>query len=508
LKIRFHIAFVIFISGSLLFSEGCKLLHKKKVDSDASGNTRKVNFDDYFIDACTQFGNGNYSLSIKNLEKCINLNPNEASVYYQLSKNYNELSDQNLSLQNAMKAYNYAEDNAYYGLWYAEKLREVGNLNEAIKVLQKTFSNNQKDEHVLKALDALYVQNANPIQDRIDLWLKHKESSGYKLNSALKLIEFYIQTKDYSSAHMLYGEIKKASPLKYKYFVDDANLYLKENDELHANENFEKAIALNPNNFNLNYSLFKLKADKKLISEANNYLKNAFSDPLTSLDIKLDVSQQINKTYIHDTSYSIYIKTLAQSLVLNYPENPKSLFAAATYFKEVEMYNDALKYYSKINELSPGNFDAWLSALKISNEISNFNYTIEIANKALEYYPNVAKIYLEGSFACNSVKDYSKAIEFAKSGLSFAFDPKIKSQLLFEQASAYFKQNLFKEAEISLLEALTYNDKDANIFDLMGNVTYKLNNAEKAIEFWKKAQSLGLISSVLDKKIKDGKYVE
>ena len=135
---------MIFISGSLLFSEGCKLLYKKKVNSDASGNAREVNFDDYFIDACTQFGNGNYTLSIKNLEKCINLNPNEASVYYQLSKNYYELFDQNLSLQNAMKAYNLAADNVYYGLWYAEKLSSVGNLNEAIKVLQKTFSKKQK----------------------------------------------------------------------------------------------------------------------------------------------------------------------------------------------------------------------------------------------------------------------------------------------------------------------------------------------------------------------------
>jgi tetratricopeptide (TPR) repeat protein len=499
---------VIFISGSLLFSEGCKLLHKKKVDSESSGNNRELNFDDYFIDACTQFGNGNYSLSIKNLEKCINLNPNEASVYYKLSKNYNELSDQNLSLQNAMKAYNLSPDNAYYGLWYAEKLSSAGNLNEAIKVLQKTFLRNQKDEPVLKALDALYVQNANPIQDRIDVWLKHKESTGFKVNSALKLIEFYIQTKDYPSAHLLYDEIKKASPLKYKYFVDDANLYLKENDELHANENFEKAIALNPNNFNLNYSLFKLKASKKLTTEACKYITNAYSDPLTSLDIKLDVCKQIYKNYTEDTSYSVYIKTLAQSLVLNYPENPKSLFVAASYFEQIKMFGDALNFYSKINELSPGMFDAWLGALKMSSEIKQFNNTIEIANKALEYYPNVAQIYLEASRAYNSIKDYSKAIEFAKSGVSFAFDPKVKSQLHLEQAIANFKLKLFQDAENNLLEALTYSDKDANIYDLLGNVSYKLNKTEKAIEFWKKALSLGLVSSVLDKKLKDGKYDE
>lgn len=499
---------MIFISGSLLFSEGCKLLHKKKVNSDASGNTRQVNFDDYFIDACTQFGNGNYTLSIKNLEKCISLNPNEASVYYQLSKNYYELSDQNLSLQNAMKAYNLAPDNIYYGLWYAEKLSTIGNLNESIKVLQKTFSKNPKDEQVLKALDALLVRNANPIQDRIDLWQKHKLSAGYKLNSALKLIEFYVQIKDYSSAHLLYDEIKKASPLKYKYFVDDANLYLQQNDEVHANENFDKAIALNPTNFNLNYSLFKLKAAKKLTSEASNYLTNAYSDPLTSLDIKLDVCKQINKNLIEDTSYLFYLKPLAQSLVKFYPENPKALIVAANYFEQRKLFSDALNYYSKVNELSPGMYDAWLGALKMSSELKQYNQTIDIANTALEYYPNVAQIYLEASMAYISIKNYSKAIDFAKNGVSFAFDPKVKSQLLLQQAIANFKLNQFKDAETSLNEALVFNDKDANIFDLLGNVNYKLNNAEKALEYWKKAQSLGLVSSVLDKKIKDGKYFE
>ena len=66
-------------------------------------------------------------------------------------------------------------------------------------MLSQTFSKNTKNEQVLKALDALYVRNTNPIQDRIDIWLKYKLNAGYKLNSTLKLIEFYIQIKDFAS---------------------------------------------------------------------------------------------------------------------------------------------------------------------------------------------------------------------------------------------------------------------------------------------------------------------
>jgi tetratricopeptide (TPR) repeat protein len=499
---------MIFASGSLLFSKGCQLLYKKKVHSDASGNIKQVNFDDYFIDACTQFGNANYTLSIKNLEKCVSIKPDEASVYYQLSKNYNELSNPNLSLQNAMKAYNLAPDNTYYSLWYGEKLSEIGNLNEAVKVLSQTFSKNTKNEQVLKALDALYVRNTNPIQDRIDIWLKYKLSAGYKLNSTLKLIEFYIQIKDFASAHLLYDEIKKASPLKYKYYIDDANLYLQENDEKRAFENFEKARALNPDNFNLNYSLFKLKADKKAIIEANTYLNNAFSDPLTSLDIKLDVCKQINQKINADTSYLVYANAIALCLVKNYPDNPKSLLVAAKYFEQNKQLMDALVCYTKINEISPGMYDAWLGAIKMSSELKQHSNTIDISNKALEYYPNVALIYLEAAKACNAVKEYSKAIEFEKSGLSFAFDPSVKGKLLLEQGISYFKLKQFKDAETTLQEALSLNDKDPNVLDHLGNVFYALNSIDKAIEYWKKAKELGLDSTTIDKKINNGKYIE
>jgi hypothetical protein len=35
-----------------------------------------------------------------------------------------------------------------------------------------------------------------------------------------------------------------------------------------------------------------------------------------------------------------------------------------------------------------------------------------------------------------------------------------------------------------------------------------LNSIDKAVEYWKKALTLGLVSPTIDKKIKDGKYFE
>jgi tetratricopeptide (TPR) repeat protein len=91
---------------------------------------------------------------------------------------------------------------------------------------------------------------------------------------------------------------------------------------------------------------------------------------------------------------------------------------------------------------------------------------------------------------------------------SFAFDPSFKGKLLLEQGISYFKLKQFKDAETTLQEALSLNDKDPNVLDHLGNVFYALNSIDKAVEYWKKALTLGLISPTIDKKIKDGKYFE
>lgn len=499
---------MILISGSLLISESCQLLKKKKADAESTGIHTRNNFDDFFIDACTHFTNGNYSLSIKNLEKCISLKPEEASVYYQLSKNYDELNNYELCLQNAMKAFNLSTSNLFYGLWYAEKLERNGQFATAIKILEKTNSLYPKDEQVIKAIDALMLKNKNPILDRINLWLSYKQASGYKLKTALKLIELYKQNNDFTAAHEQYAEIKKASPLKFQYYVDDGNLFLEQNDEVHAMENFQKALEINPKNYSLNSALFKLNADKNNKEAARLNLQNALSDPLNNFDTKLEICRFVNQKIQTDSSYGYYNTIIAEQLLSIYPNNQNALYLIADIYEQKQMYREALTVYMQLNTLSPGMYNAWMGTLKTSYATRQFKTCLDAAQNAIELYPNVATIYYYASSASNELKLYNQAFEFAASGISFAFDPFTKAQLLTEKGLANFNNQQYQAAELVLLEAIKLNDKDFKTYDILGNVYFKLNKSEMAMENWKKSKDLGNQSSSLIKKIHDGKYFE
>lgn len=73
-----------------------------------------------------------------------------------------------------------------------------------------------------------------------------------------------------------------------------------------------------------------------------------------------------------------------------------------------------------------------------------------------------------------------------------------------------FKQGAYTTAKIYLENAVKHggNDVSAEVYEHYGDVLFKTEEVDKAVEQWKKAQSLGSTSKVLDKKIKNKQYFE
>jgi len=73
-----------------------------------------------------------------------------------------------------------------------------------------------------------------------------------------------------------------------------------------------------------------------------------------------------------------------------------------------------------------------------------------------------------------------------------------------------FEQNSFVMAKIYIEKAIEYGAKEpsAEVYEHYGDVLYKLDEKEKAIQQWQIAKKLGSESKTLDKKIKTGEYIE
>ncbi len=506
MRARAHILSLLPAILLLMVMEGCKP-RKSNAHAEANQAAEASNqFGHYFIDACTHYNNGNYDAALKLFIKCRDLKPGEASVYYELSRVYEKNEDKNLALQNAMKAFELAPANKYYALWYASKLRQNSQYDQAISVLHSVLPANSKDEPLIRELDLLYGLKGDTPR-RISLWKNYQEATSYKLSTSLKLIELYKAQKDYAAAHKVYDDIKRASPGKFQYYIDDANLYLEHNDEANANLNFEKAVAINPNNWKVNYALYNSYRKKDKV-KAGRYLGMAFADVNTSFESKINACVELKNESKTDTGMRYFTTIAANELVKLYPENANALITAAKFYEENENYRLAFDRYQAVYKLNPNMYDAWTGAIACAEKLDLAGDMASISEQALEYYPNVASLYLSAARAYNMKKEYRKAADHCTSGKSFALDNDTKCQLLTEEAFALFKLQDYNGAEKACLEAMAINKEEKQLYDIMGNVKYFLRQVDEAVKNWEKARDLGLKNPVIDRKISERKYYE
>lgn len=501
-----HISLLLIAIIAVAGAESCKA--KKKQGAAAATISPEAShiFESAFIDACTHANNGNVEMAIKYFRKCADIKPQEASVQYELSRLYERSGDAILALQYAMNAYQLSPQNKFYAIWYAGRLSRGKQYEAAIKVLEKAREENKKDAQIVNDLDHLY-DLMNNTDKRIALW-NNFQAEGYKLSSALKLVELYKAKKDYKSAHMVYDEIKKASPRKYQYFIDDANLYLSQGDEANANTNFEKALEINPNNWNINTSLFQAYRNKKDKVRAGMFLRQAMTDINVGMTDKLAYSAKLYRETKSDTTSCYYAGITAAELEALYPDNAESRFTAAELWRACGLYVKALPGYRKASELNPNLYDAWVGAIESSGRLGQYEDMLASCTAALEYFPNIAFLYAKAATASNHLRKYEQALAHVQNGMRYALDDNARSQLLIQQGLANFGLKKYDASLKSFEDAMAIPGAGTELYDYLGNAQFFLGKTDEAVKNWEKAKQMGLSSQTLERKIKDRKYYE
>lgn len=496
-----HISLLFFLLGGLVILESCG--SRKKTQKTQSSSSESENFDSYFIDAMSYFNTTNYDMANKLFTKCTEIRPNEASPYYYLSKIKYENTDlSSEGLQYAMRAVNLAPENPEYSIWCASKLRAVNNIDEAIRILEHCSSSNPKDEVLANELDALYARKFL-VDKRITLWNTMMEKKGFTIKNASRLIELHKMNKDYASAHKLYAQIQKAAPLKYKYMVDEGNLYLQEGDEQKAFEKYNQALSINPNIWELNRHLFKHYFDKKDSSNALKYLKLGMSDPQTPFQAKANSISMVKALSVADSSMKPYLNIIGQALFDLYPSSDQAMNIAGYCFEYNTRYNLACESYLKSVQTNPS-YEAYCGLIRSTEKYLGANKTLPYVDSALELYPNTIDLYIQGYELALKCKYYPLATEYANRGLSFAITPEMKAKFISMQANGLLQSGQLPEALKICENGLAIYPDNSMLLEIMGDILFKSGKNAEAAAYWKKALEKGGDSNELTKKIREG----
>lgn len=373
-------------------------------------------FQDAFYESLKQKGIENYDKAILSLEKCIVFQPNNATVYNELGKNYLEQK----KYENARKAYQKATELDKTNRWYWVGLYNVyyqtKEYDKAITIVKKLIEFKKEYREDLVSL-YMYTQQFDKALELIE---KLEKTSGksqtreiYK-NKILNSRQFKGTEEEY-----LEEQIKKF-PREESNYISLIYFYLESNEEEKAYALAKKLEKIIPDSDWVQVSLFKFYLNNNDVPKAIESMNQALLSDKINKKIKDKI---LNEFLVFSSNNSTYDSVLEKAI--SYLEDDTKVLVT----KEIGKF-----YYNKKNwtkaiyyfEVSLANQSEDMESMSLLFQSYTENKQFEILTKkaemAIGFFPLQPELYYYAGLANNKMKNYKEAKSYLETGLDYLVD--------------------------------------------------------------------------------------
>ncbi len=407
-------AFLLFILGILGFPALlCAQTEPEEIKLDTD------QFQELFYESLLQKGIENYDKAIVALEKADKFKPNDATVYFELGKNYLALKD----YQNAYTSFETATKldpkNRWYWIGMYDVSYETKNFTQGITVINKLI---EFDPKYKEDLTSLYM-GTNQFEKALALIQELNETVGKTDRRELYKSQILAQGK-YQNL-----EINNLEEQIVKYPQQESNyislifLYTKNNEDTKAFEIVKKLEKAIPNSEWAQVSLFKTYLDgndaQKAITAMNVVLGSSKIDSKIKHRILNEflIFTQKNPQYAPDLEKAVATFNNDTSVDVN-----KEI---GKFFQNKEQWDKAVLYYEKSAQRGVGDvLETNLLLFQAYVEQKKFSSLAPKAESLIETYPSQAQFYFYAGLAYNQLKQFKKAKDYLEMGMDYVVDNK------------------------------------------------------------------------------------
>lgn len=532
-----------------LFIEGLKQKKLGKLNDAASVFTRCLEIDPnsdvaMFEMANIHYANKDLTSASLLLEKAITINNNNKwyklllAQIYQQRKQFSEAAAifddlRRIEPENDeylyMKAVSLGMDGKYQEAIDAyNELEEKTGINDQIIVAkQQVYLSWKKPEKAFEEINRLIASNPD-------------EPQYYGL-----LAELYQTQGDKANALKNYNKILELDPDNGFVHFSLAGFYQEEgnfneafehikkafqNDELDAETKVQYYLMQTSDPENSDWTNMQIDELLDILHEKypeNNLMYTIYADHMIRQN-KLKEAREYLKKYIESdqVDYTIWQQMLFISNDLQdfetlytdskqamelFPDQPVIFALNAVAALQLKKYDEALQVLEKGEPYLMGNQN-----LKIQFEIyrAEANYKLDRVEQAFRAFDEVIKLDPENFMALNNYayylsvrgQDLEKAERLSSKAVQANPD---NPTYLDTHAWVLFKKKNYTQAR-AFMETALQNGGSENpvLVEHYGDILYMMGDKLKAIENWKKAKTLGEGSDMLERKIKESRYIE
>jgi tetratricopeptide (TPR) repeat protein len=566
----------------LCFFAWARPCHAQKETSqtqDAIKEGLRAKTDSLYFEAIKARMKKDEPLALRLFEKYVTLRPDVSAAFYELAKlNYNDKKLEK-AREYIKKATDLAPGNKWYKEQYAIILAEIGEFEQAGKIMGD-LSQAETQDPSYPMMAAEYYEKAKNYNQALNYLDKAIVKRGTDEDLLLMKEQVYLNMNNIDKAAEMVKLLTEHEPKNGKYYKLLGDLY--DNNKLpgKAAEVYQKAEKIIPGDPYIQAG----RAEHFLrVGDTASYL-TYMAKAIVNKELDAEVQVELLGDYIqslpNDSVVRIQGLPIASQLVSQHPADPQILLFYGTFLEmnnqadsAARVYQHSLKIKSSIdvwkrlldnflrrqladsvvknsekfirsypNQVEPQVYNARGHLLKkaydkaikaINHAIDNQPENDKTAQANL--YATMGDIYHEAKQEDFSDKAYDKALSLdpgnATALNNYAYYLSERSKKLDEAEKMskrsldlqpgnptfldtygwiLYKKGDYEKAKTFIKRAvdLMGNSADGAIYDHLGNIYYKLNDKDKALESWKQAKQKGVDDVLIDKKISEGKLYE
>jgi len=373
-------------------------------------------FQDHFYESLKQKGIENYDRAIASLEKCLVLQPNNATIYFEIGKNSLLRKDYKKAYESFEKATQIDSTNQWFWVGMYDVCYETRDYSQAIIIVNKLieFKKEYKED-----LTSLYM-NTQQFDKALELINELNDNVGksdlrenYKAQ-ILKDARFQSSEKN-----NLIEQIKK-NPKEESNYISLIYLYSESNQEEKALEIAKKLEAEIPSSDWAQVSLFKFNLNNNDGEKTVKSMNAVFASKKIDNKIKHRI---LNEFLIFSKDQPQYDADLEKAIA--YFNNDKEIPVAkeiGKFYHNKNNWDRAIKYYEIHLRNTPEDMEATLLLLEAYTEKGQFEPVAKKSDAMIELFPLQPQFYYYSGLAHNQMKNFKKAKDVLETGIDYVVD--------------------------------------------------------------------------------------
>jgi len=488
------------LSAVLLLSSACASkksstsAEQKQPTSRVLSESERMEIDFLFFNAQKEKLIGNMGVAENLFLEIIKRDPTQAQAHYEVGRTSMSRQDFARAHGFAAKASALDPQNGWYLRLEADLLRQLGRQKEAIPVLRRLSHLPEQDElSVLLDISMLHGE-LNQYAEAIKVLNEIEKINGPGPELAEQKRQYWTKLNKPEKAVEEIRKLNEAFPGDIDFILYLGQLYFEQQQYAKAKVEFEKALAIDPDNGKIYFALADVTRVLKQDEQAFGYLRKAFAFSDVDIDIKVQVLLTLFEDFDRDPKLRKLALDLSETLTNVHPEDAKSWAIRADFLYHSRDFAAAVIAYKKAidTDVAAQKYTVWQQYLLSLLETQNFVLLASEAQKAVDLFPNQPVPFFLGGVALLQEKQYDKSIELLRSGAKVVYgNTQLESQFYASLGDAYNAIKKHEESDLSYDRSLRLNPNNALV---LNNYSYYLSlrkaNLEKAEEMSRKSLTL------------------